>query len=70
MANVTRRFKSTIYLQVETSNGRLTAKEGREFAVAHCANLLGGEMRRGALYSYVKSFEEVTEIKKKDMRLR
>jgi hypothetical protein len=57
-----RRFKATIYLEVETSSDRLTSKQGRHAAIWQCAEMLGTVGAQGGMTVLVKSFEEVEEV--------
>jgi hypothetical protein len=57
-----RRFKATIYLEVETASDRLTAKQGRHAAIWQCAELLGTVGVQGGMTVLVKSYEDCEEV--------
>ena len=65
-----RRFKATIYLQVEASSDRMTAKQGRAAAIWQCAEMLGTVGAQGGMTVLVKSYEDVEEVLLKRNALR
>ena len=63
-----RRFKATIYLEVETASDRLTAKQARHAACWQCRELLGTEGKQGGLKVLVASFGDCEEVLLKSNR--